>query len=112
VNLEELRGFLASREDFLLRLIENPALFEHESFTDLILALDHLHEELKARGDLSDLPSSDLAHLATDIQRVYSRLVPEWMSYMEYLKAHYPYLFSLAMRSNPFDPAASVIVRE
>jgi hypothetical protein len=43
---------------------------------------------------------------------VYSRLVPEWMSYMEYLKGHYPYLFSLALRSNPFDPAASVIVRE
>jgi hypothetical protein len=112
VDLEELRRFIASHEDFLLRLIENPALFEHEGFTDLLLALDHLHEELKARGDLSALPPSDLKHLATDIQRVYARLVPEWMSYMEYLKAHYPYLFSLAMRSNPFDPAASVIVRE
>jgi hypothetical protein len=112
VDLGELRSFLAAHEDFLLRLIENPALFEHESFTDLILALDHLHEELKARGDLSGLPPSDLAHLATDIQRVYSRLVPEWMSNMEYLKGHYPYLFSLALRSNPFDPAASVIVRE
>jgi hypothetical protein len=112
VDLEELRRFLASHEDFLLRLIENPALFEHESFTDLLLALDHLHEELKARGDLSALPPSDLKHLSTDIQRVYARLVPEWMSYLEYLKAHYPYLFSLALRSNPFDPAASVIVRE
>jgi hypothetical protein len=112
VDLEELRSFLAAREDFLLRLIENPAIFEHESFTDLILALDHLFEELRARGGLLALPPPDLAHLATDIQRVYSRLVPEWMSYMEYLKAHYPYLFSLALRSNPFDPAASAIVRE
>jgi hypothetical protein len=112
VDLEELRHFLAAREDFLLRLIENPAIFEHESFTDLILALDHLHEELKARAGLTALPPSDLTHLATDIQRVYSRLVPEWMSYMEYLKGHYPYLFSLALRSNPFDPSASVIVRE
>jgi hypothetical protein len=112
VDLGTLRDLLAGQEDFLLRIIENPAIFEHESFTDLILALDHLYEELKARGDLSALPPSDLAHLATDIQRVYSRLVPEWVSYMEYLRAHYPYLFSLAMRTNPFDPAASVIVRE
>ena len=112
VDLGELRSFLVGHEDFLLRLIENPALFEHESFTDLILALDHLYEELRARGDLTALPPSDVKHLGKDMQRVYSLLVPEWMSYMEYLQGHYPYLFSLAMRSNPFDPAASVIVKE
>ncbi len=112
VDLETLRGFLSGHEDFLLRLIENPAIFEHESFTDLILALDHLFEELKARGDLSALPPPDLKHLSSDIQRVYSRLVPEWVSYMEYLRDHYPYLYSLAMRTNPFDPAASVVVKE
>ena len=112
VDLAALRDLLTAHEDFLLRLIENPAIFEHESFTDLILALDHLYEELKARGDLSALPRSDQMHLAADIQRVYSRLVPEWVSYMEYLRDHYPYLYSLAMRTNPFDPAASVIVKE
>jgi len=111
IDLESLRGFLAGHEDFLLRLIENPAIFEHESFTDLILALDHLFEELKARGELSGLPPSDRHHLAGDIQRVYSRLIPEWVSYMEYLKIRYPYLFSLAMRANPFDPNASAVVR-
>jgi len=31
---------------------------------------------------------------------------------MEYLKNHYPYLFSLAMRKNPFDDSASVIVMQ
>ena len=30
-------------------------VFEHESFTDLILAINHLTEEMKARGDLSSL---------------------------------------------------------
>jgi hypothetical protein len=29
---------------------------------------------------------------------------------MEYLRAHYPYLFSLAMRKNPFDTSASVVI--
>ena len=112
IDLPALRGFLSSREDFLLRIVENPAIFEHEEFTDLILALDHLVEELKARPDLSDLPPPDRKHISGDIQRVYSRLIPEWLNYMEYLKGHYPYLFSLAMRTNPFDASASVVVRE
>ena len=56
INLEDLRAFLIDHEDFLLRIVENPMVFEHESFTDLILALNHLTEEMKARGDLSALP--------------------------------------------------------
>jgi len=107
---EALRIFLAGHEDFLLRIVENPMIFEHESFTDLILALDHLTKEMKARGNLADLPPADLSHLEGDMQRVYERLVPEWLKYMEYLMTHYPYLFSLAMRTNPFDSRASVII--
>jgi len=106
-----LRNFLAAQEDFLLRVMENPMIFEHESFTDLILALDHLTKEMKARGDLADLPSNDLTHLEGDMRGVYERLIPKWLKYMEYLKTHYPYLFSLAMRTNPFDPHASVVIR-
>jgi len=106
-----LRELLVSQEDFLLRLVENPMVFEHETFTDLILAVDHLIEELKARGDLGSLPETDRKHLSGDMQRVYSRLVPEWMKYMEYLRTHYPYLFSLALRTNPFDETAEVVVR-
>ena len=110
VDREALRVFLKSNEDFLLRLMENQTIFEHESFTDLLFAVTHLEEELTARGDLSNLPLTDLAHLKIDIERVYSLLVPEWLKYMEYLRNHYPYLFSLAMRQNPFDEKASVVV--
>jgi len=39
-------------------------------------------------------------------------LMLEWITYMEYLKIHYPYLFSLAMRKNPFDESASVVVKQ
>jgi len=110
IHLEDLREFLLGNEDFLLRIVENPMVFEHESFTDLILAVTHLAEELKARDDLSLLPPSDIAHLKGDMERVYSRLEPEWLKYMEYLQNHYPYLFSLAMRTNPFDENAKVVV--
>jgi hypothetical protein len=110
IDLDAMRDFLLKNEDFFLSLVENPMVFEHESFTDLLLAINHLAEELKARDGLSGLPKDDLGHLAIDIRRVYSRLIPEWLRYMEHLLAHYPYLFHLAMRKNPFDASASVVI--
>lgn len=111
IDLEMLRIFLIERRDFLLRLLENPNLLEHDSFTDLLWAVFHLSEELAYRDDLRTLPQSDYQHLAGDITRAYHSLAIEWVSYMNHLKENYPYLFSLALRTNPFDQSASVIVR-
>ncbi len=112
VDLRKLEVFLSSRKIFMLSLFENPQIIEHEGFTPLLQAVFHLAEELSARKTLADLPASDYAHLSGDISRVYGLLVPEWLAYMKHLKKNYPYLFSLAMRTNPFDAAASVIVRD
>jgi len=95
---------------FLLALLENPQLIEHDSFTPLLQALFHLTEELMARETLTGLPTTDYAHLSGDINRVYRLLMIEWLTYMKYLKQNYPYLFSLAMRQNPFDKNASITV--
>ncbi len=112
VDFEELRGFLTDKSDFMLRLLENPHMLEHTSFTNLLRSVFHLTEELAGRGDLGELPESDYRHLANDIQRVYRLIVPEWLSYMRYLAGSYPYLFSFAKRSNPFEERASVVVEE
>ena len=111
VNLEYLLDFLDRKREFLLRLTENPTLLEHESFSDILLAITHLSEELASRPSLKDLPQTDLMHLQGDIKRVYGLLVHEWLDYMKYLNVNYPYLFSLAMRTNPFDQTASPILR-
>ncbi len=81
------------------------------SFTNLLQAVFHLADELLRRGDLSATPPSDHAHLVTDTERVYKPLALLWLDSMEHLKEHHPYLFSLAMRTNPFDPEADVVVR-
>lgn len=107
VNLKNLKKFLVGERDFLLRLLENPNLMEHETFTDLLQAVFHLAEELAHRDDLTQTSDKDYEHLFGDIKRVYGSLVHEWLAYMEHLKAEYPYLFSLAMRTNPFDQNAS-----
>jgi hypothetical protein len=112
VDLKRLNLSLSKERDFLLRLIENPALLEHESFTDLLLAIFHLTEELARRPNLEVLPKSDLSHLRVDIDRTYRLLVYEWLAYMKYLKVSYPYLFHLALRTNPFDQTASPVVLE
>ncbi len=111
LDLKDLRDFLEQRNDSLLRLLENPVMLEHETFTELLRAVFHLTEELLNREDLEKLPPSDLEHLEGDIKRAYSLLVYEWVAYMEYLKNNYPYLFSLSMRTNPFDREASPVVK-
>ena len=112
IDLEHLRSFLVSKEDFLLRLLENPNLLEHEDFTEVLWAVFHLTAELHQREDITQLPDTDLDHLAGDIKRAYVALVREWLSYMRHLKDNYPYLFSLAMRTNPFDQEASPVVKQ
>jgi hypothetical protein len=109
-NLEDLKSFLIGKRSFLLGLLENPNLLEHESFTELLWAVFHLTEETACRVDLKQLPDTDCQHLSGDIKRVYGLLISEWLAYMKHLRDNYPYLFSLAARMNPFDPKASPIV--
>jgi len=109
-DLESLKNFLLEKRDFLLGLLENPNLLEHESFTELLWAVFHLTEELTFRPGLKQLPETDYGHLSGDIKRAYVLLISEWLAYMKHLRDNYPYLFSLAARMNPFNPHASPIV--
>ncbi len=109
-DLASLKGFLLARRGFMLGLLENPNLLEHDDFTELLWAVFHLCEELEARSILHGLPESDLDHLSGDIKRAYSQLLKAWVVYMQHLKQDYPYLFSLAVRTNPLDPEATPLV--
>lgn len=107
LDLKILHDLLLEKNDFLTRLLENPNLLEHESFTELLRAVFHLAEELLSRKNLKRISENDINHIAGDIKRAYGQLVYQWLDYMEYLKNNYPYLFSLAMRLNPFDEKAT-----
>ncbi len=110
-SLFEIRQFLLSKRPFLMRLLENPNLLEHERFTDLLWAVFHLTEELVFRGELlEDLPDTDYEHLNIDLRRAYSQLTIEWISYTAHLKESYPFLYSLVARVNPMNPQASPVV--
>jgi len=102
VDLENMKEFLLSKREFLLKLLENPNLLEHETFTHLLTAVFHLEDELSSRN-LSELHDEEKEHLEVDIKRVYEASVSQWVLYMKHLKKTFPYLFVTAVSNNPFN---------
>jgi voltage-gated potassium channel len=110
IDLSRLADFMRGKRSVLVGLLQSPLLIEHEVFSDLLRAVFHLAEELACRADVNDLPSADRAHLENDMKRAYRAMVQQWIEHMKFLKEHYPYLFSLALRTSPFDREASPII--
>lgn len=108
-DLAILKSSLIEKHSFYHIMLQNQNLLEHETFSDMLWAVFHLMDEMIARDSLSNLPQADLEHLSLDIKRAYSTLLIEWINYMQHLQTEYPYLFSLAVRKNPFDKNRSVI---
>jgi hypothetical protein len=107
-DLVALKTMLVAEKPFLLGLLSNQSLLEHEQFTELLWAVTHLAEELEARTGFDELPAPDRIHLTGDVKRAYELLTLQWLSYLQHLQTQYPYLFSLAARVNPLDPDAHV----
>ena len=110
--LENLRSFLILERTFLLRLLENLNLLEQEALIEQLWAVFHLADELQHRTDLAHLSNSDYRHPAVDAGRAYRALTCEWLKYMAHFLKPYPYLFSLALRTNPFDLTASPLIKD
>jgi hypothetical protein len=100
------------KSNTLLRFLENPLIFVHVRFTLLLYAISKLKDELEHRTSLSGLPEADNKHLCGDFTRVYLLLLVQYLEYLGYLKNNYPYLLSLAVRTNPFDEKASAVIKE
>lgn len=111
LDLDVLYRFLKEKGDLLIHQLENADLIENETFTELLWAVVHLRDELAARSTLVRLPESDIDHLANDVKRAYGLLTRQWLEYMVHLKNRYPFLFSLAVRTNPFVENPSVIIK-
>lgn len=101
--LRRMKQYLMQHRDDMLRMLENPNLLEHDKFTDLLWAVFHLTDELHHRTSFDSLPATDINHLKGDISRAFKLVVIEWLAYMKHLKINYPYLFSIAVRTNPFN---------
>jgi len=109
-DLTKLQTFLLEKRTFLAGLLENPNLLEHETFTELLWSVFHITEELGFRSDCNCLPEDDYKHVSGDIRRAYMLLLLEWLAYLKHLSEAYPYMFSLVVRMNPMNPAATAVI--
>lgn len=107
-DLEALKSLLVGKRPFLLTLLQNQNLLEHEAFTDMLWATFHVTDELAHRKTTRNLSDADYKHLSGDIKRMYQLILVCWIDYLKHLARDYPYLHSLAIRTNPFDAQASV----
>lgn len=108
LDIKELKNTLETHGRLLIRLLEHPSLLESEGFTQLSRTIFHLREELIHHPRLDRLTEADRRRLAEDAGRVYQPLARHWLTYLAHLRAHYPYLFLLATRRNPFSAEAAV----
>ncbi|MEX1377586.1 MAG: hypothetical protein AB1Z23_08930 [Eubacteriales bacterium] len=109
LNIKEM---LEKSRPNLLRLVENQALLEHETFTEVLMAVFHLAEELRLRDNFDNLSKQDKDHIMNDCKRAYILLGIEWIDYINHMRIHYPYLYSLAIRVNPFAEHAEIAISE
>lgn len=105
IDLLKLKDILDNNKDLLINLLTNPTLMEHEEFTEMLMALLHLKEELGSRccKEVCNIRNDEVEHLNKDIAVAYKYLTFEWARYMKYLKWNYPSLFKKAILNNPFD---------
>ena len=102
VDFFGLHYHLSTRHSYFLKIIENPALSGHERFTELLLHIYHLWEELEYRTDLYNLPEADRIYLCEIANSVYRELAVEWMQNATDLLLHQPERLDHVLRTNPF----------
>ena len=102
INLKDIRNKLDENRDLLINLISNGNLLEHETFTEMLMTIMHLKEELDTRYS-PDIEEYEIQHIEKDLMVVYKYLTIEWAEYMKYLSKNYPSLYCKALINNPFD---------
>jgi len=110
-NFAEIKIFLLSKKNKILNLLSNPNLLDHDDFTNLLWAVFHLTDEMFHRESFENLPPEDLEHLKGDLIRAYNSVLKEWFSYLNHLRKDYPFLYSIALRTNPLNPEADIVVK-
>lgn len=108
VNLLELDENLSLHKELIVNLISNPTIHEHGQFSEVLMSIFHLADELKVH-ELHRLQQTDIDHIQIDSERVYKLLSVEWVSYMSHMQIDYPYLFLTAVKNNPFDFRSSEV---
>lgn len=101
IDLCSIKNILLENNNLFVTLISNENVFQHQIFTDLLMSIVHLRDEIifMEKDDNLEL---NINHLENDVIRVYKNISIQWISYLEYLNKSYPFLYNNAIRVNPF----------
>ena len=94
-DMINIRDLLNEKRMTLLVIASNPSLLEHEDFTDMLWAIFHLNDELVYRGQIDELPQTDLIHLNVDAERVLKETLVNWLCHLEFLHRNIRIFISL-----------------
>lgn len=104
IDLFNLKMILNEKSNIIIDLISNTILKEKEGFTDAVISVLHLRDELNTRFYLNKIEYEyEKKHLEEDINISYRLIAVRWVNYIEHLGAYYPQLFTKALISSPFD---------
>ncbi|MDE5978372.1 MAG: hypothetical protein K2G70_07930 [Turicibacter sp.] len=102
INLNDLKQMLHEGKSLLITLMTTESLHDHETFTEMLMLIMHLKEELDMR-DISSLSKEEVQHLEEDMVAIYRYLTYEWCYYLDYLNQNYPKLFNTVIMLSPFN---------
>ena len=102
IDLVFLQNLLHKSNDLLISLIASENLHDHETFTEMLIALIYLTEEIDTRYSLQ-IEDYENEHITEDLSTVYKYLTYVWFHYMYYLSKNYPSLFVKVLINNTFD---------
>ena len=93
-KLGNVFSILHEREKEIMDMTRNPNLWDFEELYRALVALFHLIEESRFRGQERQLIPGVREHLAQDVGKALKMLLSLWLHYLEFLKVTHPVLFS------------------
>lgn len=102
VDFFGLHYHLSQRHEYYRSMLENPALTQSEAFTEMIMKIYLLWEELDGRTNLYQLPEEDRDYLADLLHEIYRELTEYWLDHVYNHSVHNRFRLHRAIESNPF----------
>lgn len=101
LDIDSIKKLVQDNSSLFINLISNENILQHQIFTDLLMSVIHLRDEIIFIENDTD-GEIDIRHIENDVIRVYKNITIQWVHYLEYLEKFYPYLYNNAIRVNPF----------
>lgn len=103
-DLSSLREFIHRTKPLAFELLQNDSVLEDDDLTAVLWEFMHLSDELCMRITAPHPSEPELDHIEFDLSRVLQKMIPLWLSHVEWLHVNFPELFILASKIMSIQP--------